>query len=92
VMVGEQAQEMQLAHWISTTNIPWLKNWIPDWMGLWFSVFPTVESLAAQLVAAALVIGSYFVARGRVRTQTRTGGAVRSAAISPQSATWDRER
>ena len=92
VMVGEQAQEMQLAHWISTTNIPWLKNWIPDWMGLWFAVFPTVESLAAQLVAAALVIGSYFVARGRVRTQSRTGGAVRSASISAQSATLDRER
>src|SRR5881396_3616180 len=26
VMVGEQAQEMQLAHWISTTPIPWLEG------------------------------------------------------------------
>src|SRR6185312_13751018 len=59
VMVGEQVQEMQLAHWVSTTNISWLAGRIPDWMGLWFSVFPTVESLVAQLAAAALVIGSY---------------------------------
>jgi high-affinity iron transporter len=94
VMVGEQVQEMQLAHWISTTKISWLEGRIPDWMGLWFSVFPTVESLAAQVVAAALVIGSYFVARLRVRTRSavRSGDTVRSAPISPQSATWDRER
>jgi len=36
---------------------------IPPWMGLWFSVFPTVETLAAQAVAALLVAGSYFAAR-----------------------------
>lgn len=63
VMVGEQAQEMQLAHWLPTTAIPWLTNVIPAWMGLWFSVFPTVETLAAQAIAGGLVIGSYFVAR-----------------------------
>ena len=28
-------------------------------MGLWFAVFPTVETLAAQGLAAALVVGSY---------------------------------
>jgi high-affinity iron transporter len=59
VMVGEEAQEMQLAHWISTTTIPWLVPVIPDWMGLWFSVFPNVESLLAQFIAAVLVIGSF---------------------------------
>src|SRR6266496_272855 len=63
VMVGEQAQEMQLAHWISTTEITSLKNYMPPWMGLWFAVFPTVETLVAQLIAAVLVIGSYFAAR-----------------------------
>jgi high-affinity iron transporter len=63
LMVGEQAQEMQLAHWIPTTKIPWLTNVVPDWAGVWFSVFPTVETLAAQALAAALVIGSYFAAR-----------------------------
>jgi high-affinity iron transporter len=61
VMVGEQAQEMQLARWLPTTPIHRLA--IPEWMGLWFAVFPTVETLAAQLLAAAVVIGSYFLAR-----------------------------
>src|SRR6184192_3501949 len=63
VMVGEQAQEMQLAQWISTTPINSLKDYMPPWMGLWFAVFPTVETLVAQLIAAVLVIGSYYAAR-----------------------------
>jgi high-affinity iron transporter len=63
VMVGEQAQEMQLAHWIPTTTISALVPVTPVWAGLWFSVFPTVETLAAQGVAGALVIGSYVYAR-----------------------------
>jgi len=63
VMVGEQAQEMQLANWLPTTPIASLSHLIPDWMGLWFAVFPTAETLAAQAFAAALVIGSYFLAR-----------------------------
>jgi high-affinity iron transporter len=65
VMVGEEAQEMQLAHWLPTTTIHALSRVVPAWAGLWFSVFPTVETLAAQLVAALLVVGSYFTARAR---------------------------
>jgi len=65
VMVGEQAQEMQLAHWLPTTTIPWLAQILPGWMGLWFSVFPTVQTLAAQALAAVLVVGSYFIAQRR---------------------------
>lgn len=59
VMVGEEAQEMQLAGWLHSTpvHVP-----IPDWIALWFSVFPTVQTLAAQAVAALLVIGSYLAA------------------------------
>jgi len=63
VMVGEQAQEMQLAHWIPTTEISSLKNYMPTWMGLWFAVFPTTETLIAQFTAALLVVGSYYAAR-----------------------------
>jgi high-affinity iron transporter len=59
VMVGEQAQEMQLAGWIPTTP---LDIHIPAWMGLWFAIFPTVETLASQAIAAVLVLGSYFIA------------------------------
>jgi high-affinity iron transporter len=66
VMVGEQAQEMQLAHWISRTEIPWLASACPAWLGMWFAIFPTYETLIAQGLAAILVVGSYFAAR-RVR-------------------------
>jgi high-affinity iron transporter len=61
VMVGEQAQEMQLAHWIPTTPIKSLE--LPPWLGLWFSIFPTAETLGAQALAAILVVGSFFLAR-----------------------------
>jgi len=62
VMVGEQVQEMQLANWISKTEIPWLAG-IPAWMGMWFAVFPNYEGLIGQALAAVLVIGSYYAAR-----------------------------
>jgi high-affinity iron transporter len=75
VMVGEQAQEMQLARWLPTTTITSLEHRIPDWAGLWFAVFPTVETLVAQAIAAVLVIGSYGLAR---RSQSR--GATNAAA------------
>ena len=63
VMVGEQAFEMQQAGWIGTTQIDWLADKIPAWAGVWFSVFPTVQTLVAQAIAAILVVGSYFAAR-----------------------------
>jgi high-affinity iron transporter len=66
IMVGEQAQEMQLANWIPTTKIGALASFMPDWMGVWFAIYPTVETLVAQLLAAILVIGSYYGARRRV--------------------------
>ena len=57
VMVGESVQEMQQAGWLATTplNLP-----LPGWLGLWFSIFPNVQSFAAQ-AAAVLVIGSYLM-------------------------------
>jgi hypothetical protein len=69
-MVGEQAQEMQLAHWISTTQIGWLSNWVPPWVSMWFGVYPTYETMVAQLSGAALVVGSYYAARYTRHTLT----------------------
>ena len=72
VMVGESVQELQQAAWISTTqlNLP-----IPGWLGMWFAIFPTAEGLAAQVFAAALVIGSYAAAQyarvGRPRRRSK---------------------
>lgn len=60
VMVGESVQEMQQAGWITTTSIG--VHW-PEWLGLWFSVFPNVQCLTAQGLAALLVLGSYFSAQ-----------------------------
>jgi high-affinity iron transporter len=59
VMVGESVQELQLAGWLPTHD---LGVSFPGWIGLWLAAFPTVEGLLAQLVAAMLVIGSYFLA------------------------------
>jgi high-affinity iron transporter len=71
VMVGESVQELQLAGWIPTTTIG--VN-IPGWAGLWFALFPTVEGLGAQVLAAGAVLGSYFVAEHlKVRRPKRRG-------------------
>ncbi len=73
VMVGESVQEMQLAGWLPTTTVPLA---IPGWVGLWFAVFPTVEGLVAQALAAGLVLGSYFGAEYvRVRRPRARGEA-----------------
>jgi high-affinity iron transporter len=74
VMVGEQAQEMQLAHWLPTTEISWLAPFMPGWMGMWFAVFPTVETLAAQFLAALFVIGSFYAARRKPKSAGKEAG------------------
>jgi len=71
VMVGESAQELQLAGWLPTTTIGLT---FPGWMGTWLAFFPTVETLAAQGLAAAAVIGSYMVSEYMlVRRPKRAG-------------------
>lgn len=81
VMVGESVQEMQLAGWLSTTpvSLP-----IPAWMGLWFAVFPNIESLVAQAFAGVFVVGSYFVAEHlRLRRPLLEGKASLVSASAP---------
>jgi high-affinity iron transporter len=81
VMVGESVQEMQLAGWLPVHTIGVS---FPGFLGLWFAVFPTVEGLVAQVAAAGIVLGSYFLAerhvRARVprsaRTETAAAGAI----------------
>ena len=60
VMVGASGQAMQQAGWLPTTSINMA---IPEWVGAWFGVYPTVEGLSAQAIAAAVIVGSYVVAR-----------------------------
>jgi len=86
VMVGEQAQEMQLAQWIPTTRITRLADFISPWMGTWFAVFPTVETLLAQLIAAILVIGSYYAARKFGTAPSQSGEPVEEARTKAKAA------
>ena len=80
VMVGEQVQEMQLAGWISTTT---LNPPIPGWLGMWFAVFPNVEGLLAQALAALLVIGSYLTVEYRKRPRRKSSPqATESSGVS----------
>jgi high-affinity iron transporter len=60
VMVGEQVQEMQQAGWMVSTPVALS---LPDWWGTWFAMFPNVQGLVAQAIAALLVFGSYVSAQ-----------------------------
>ena len=83
VMVGENIQEMQQAGWIGTTPV---NVAVPGWMGLWFAVFPNVQTIVAQLGAAAFVIGSYFLAEElKVRRPKRRGVTPGAPAGRPPS-------
>jgi high-affinity iron transporter len=71
VMVGESAQELQLAGWVPTTQLGFT---LPGWMGTWLAIFPTAETLGAQALAVLAVIGSYVIAEHlRVRRPARHG-------------------
>jgi high-affinity iron transporter len=83
VMVGESVQELQQAGWIGTTPI---NVAIPGWMGLWFAIFPNVQTIVAQVVAAVLVVGSYFLAEElRVRRPRRLGADASEIAERPSA-------
>ena len=84
VMVGEEVNEMQLAGWIGTTPIPGVT--LPGWMGTWFSIFPNVETIVAQVAAVGAVVGSYFAAQYvRVWRPRRRGEQVARRAEAPPS-------
>jgi high-affinity iron transporter len=81
VMVGEEVNEMQLAGWIGTTSIG---IHLPGWLGTWFSLFPNVETITAQVIALVLVIGSYLIAEHvRVRRPRRAGKVAAQRAEAP---------
>jgi len=81
VMVGESVQEMQLAGWLPTHTFATF----PGFVGLWFAVFPTVEGIVAQVLAALLVIGSYFAAeRIRVSRPRARSERARVTAVTEQ--------
>jgi high-affinity iron transporter len=91
VMVGEEVNEMQLAGWIGTTPISGVE--FPGWMGTWFSLFPNVETFAAQAFALLLVVGSYFAAQYvRVWRPRRRGEEGARRAEAPPASERSAER
>jgi high-affinity iron transporter len=77
IMVGKTARTMQGVGWLPITPID---VDVPYWMGLWLGIFPTVETIVAQIASFVFVIGSYVLAE-QMRKRSR-----RSAAPAPASA------
>jgi high-affinity iron transporter len=71
VMVGGSARTLQDVGWLSRTP---LGVQFPDWWGRWFEIVPTWETLGAQALAAAVVVGSYYAAEYlKVKAPRRRG-------------------
>ena len=63
-----------------------------DWAGVWFSIFPNWETIVAQVIAAVLVVGSYFLSGKLMAASARGGraGLIRPAASrgTPRASHW----
>ncbi|MEJ7716523.1 MAG: FTR1 family protein [Thermoleophilaceae bacterium] len=59
VMIGGTAATFQDLGWLSRHEVPFP---VPEWLGAWFEIYPTYETIGIQVVSAALVIGSYYLA------------------------------
>jgi len=59
VMIGGTALSFMDLGWIPSHPTPFS---VPEWMGTWFEIYPYWETIGAQLLAGALVVGSYLVA------------------------------
>ena len=81
VMVGQTARTMQGVGWLPISPIGAEP---PYWLGVWFGVYPTWETIGAQVVAAVFVIGSYFVAK-EVKVKRPGRRARRRAEAAPQA-------
>jgi high-affinity iron transporter len=83
VMVGQTARTMQGVGWVPITPIGAEPAY---WLGVWFGVYPTWETLGAQVLAGVFVIGSYFVAQelkvGRPRRRARRRAAAQEIPVT----------
>jgi high-affinity iron transporter len=83
-MVGKTARTLQGVGWLPITPVDLD---VPYWMGLWLGVFPTVETLVAQLGSVVFVVGSYLVAE-RVKKRGRSRAArarARPRSVQPRA-------
>jgi high-affinity iron transporter len=81
VMVGNTARSMQGVGWLPVHS---LDIDFPLWMGTWLGIYPTVETLGAQLLALGFVIGSYYAAEWYRKNKARPAApqATRAASSS----------
>jgi high-affinity iron transporter len=71
VMTGGTALTFQDLGWLPSHELPFS---LPAWLGSWFEVYPTYETIACQVLAAAFVVGSYLLAEHvKVRRPRRRG-------------------
>jgi high-affinity iron transporter len=59
VMIGGTALSFQDLGWLPRHPTPFT---LPAWLGSWFEMYSTWETLGAQVLAAAFVVGSYYLA------------------------------
>ena len=86
VMIGGTALTFSELGWIPQHALPFS---LPSWLGSWFEVYAYYETIAAQLLAAAFVIGSYYLAEHlKVRRPLKRGEqpAVRADAPPAEAA------
>ena len=58
----------------------------PLWMGTWLGIYPTVETLVAQLLAFVFVIGSYFAAEWMRKREVRRTIAAHEESLQAEPA------
>lgn len=71
VMIGGTALSFVDLGWLPGHPTPFT---VPEWMGSWFEMYSYWETLGAQLFAAALVVGSYYLAEYVKVTRPRSKG------------------
>ena len=74
VMIGGTALSFVELGWLPRHDTPF---GVPGWLGAWFEIYPVWETLAAQVLAAAFVVGSYYAAEYvKVKRPRRAGQPV----------------
>ena len=74
VMTGGTAATFQDLGWLPRTDLPFT---VPTWLGAWFEIYGTYETIACQIGAAMLVVGSYVLAEQmKVRRPAKQGAPV----------------
>jgi high-affinity iron transporter len=81
VMIGGTALTFIDLGWLPGHPTPFT---VPGWMGAWFEMYSYWETLGAQVLAAAFVVGSYYLAEYiKVRRPQRRGEAAATRADAP---------